>query len=87
LYILAYCVIIFRLFCSIHDGWRNIKKKEEIGEFVLPYLNPLSDLLFVLDRVENEKHSVAEEKWEGQGKLELIYRYYHFFEMTCVHRF
>ena len=42
-----------------------LKKKEEIGEFVLPYLNRLSDLLFVLARTENEKHSVAEEKWEG----------------------
>ncbi len=42
-----------------------LKKKEDIGEFVLPYLNRMSDLLFVLARHENEKHSVAEEKWEG----------------------
>lgn len=42
-----------------------LQKKEEIGEFVLPYLNRMSDLLFALARFENEKHSVAEEKWEG----------------------
>lgn len=43
-----------------------LKKKEAIGEAVLPYLNRLSDLLFAMARHENEKHAVAEEKWLGK---------------------
>jgi len=36
---------------------------ESIGEFVLPYLNRLSDALFVMARYENHERGVAEPLW------------------------
>ena len=36
---------------------------ESIGEFVLPYLNRLSDALFVMARYENQERGVAEPLW------------------------
>ncbi len=43
-----------------------LQKKEDIGKNVLPYLNRLSDLLFVLARYANDSAGVAEEKWIGK---------------------
>jgi len=38
--------------------------EEPIGEFVLPYLNRLSDLLFVMARYENRQRGVSEPLWD-----------------------
>lgn len=37
---------------------------EPIGELVLPYLNRLSDALFVMARYENHERGIAEPLWE-----------------------
>jgi cob(I)alamin adenosyltransferase len=39
---------------------------ESIGEYVVPYLNRLSDALFTLARWENLKAGVAEPTWSGR---------------------
>ena len=41
---------------------------ESISEAALRYLNRLSDLLFVLARVENRRAGVAEHEWVGRGR-------------------
>jgi cob(I)alamin adenosyltransferase len=38
--------------------------EEPIGELVLPYLNRLSDVLFVMARYENHERGVAEPLWQ-----------------------
>ncbi len=40
---------------------------EPIGDYVLPYLNRLSDFLFTLARWENHQAGVPEEKWSVRG--------------------
>ena len=41
----------------------TLAREESIGPFVLAYLNPLSDLLFVMARFENHARGVAEPLW------------------------
>lgn len=41
-----------------------LAREEEIGPTVLPYLNRLSDALFVMARFENHERSVSEPLWE-----------------------
>ena len=41
----------------------TLRHKEPIGELVLPYLNRLSDALFVMARYENHERSVPEPLW------------------------
>lgn len=41
----------------------SLIKNEDIGEFVLQYLNRLSDLLFVMARTVNKEAFIDEEKW------------------------
>ena len=41
----------------------QLQEHEPIGEFVLPYLNRLSDTLFTLARWENQQAGLSEEKW------------------------
>ena len=41
-----------------------LARDEEIGPTVLPYLNRLSDALFVMARYENHERGVAEPLWE-----------------------
>jgi cob(I)alamin adenosyltransferase len=41
----------------------RLAREEQIGEFVLPYLNRLSDALFVLARWANHKHNAKEAFW------------------------
>jgi cob(I)alamin adenosyltransferase len=41
----------------------TLAREEGIGAFVLPYLNRLSDALFVMARYENFMHGVAEPLW------------------------
>ena len=42
----------------------RLGRDEPIGEFVLPYLNRLSDALFVMARYENHERAVAEPLWQ-----------------------
>jgi cob(I)alamin adenosyltransferase len=42
----------------------TLSHEEPIGELVLPYLNRLSDLLFVMARVENHERGAPEPLWE-----------------------
>jgi cob(I)alamin adenosyltransferase len=42
----------------------TLKRAEPIGEWVLPYLNRLSDALFVMARFENHQRGVAEPLWQ-----------------------
>ena len=41
----------------------TLAREEPIGELVLPYLNRLSDALFVMARYENHERGVAEPLW------------------------
>lgn len=41
----------------------ELSQHEAIGEFVLPYLNRLSDFLFTLARWENLQAGISEERW------------------------
>lgn len=41
-----------------------LKKEEAVNEEVIRYLNRLSDLFFVLARIENKREGVEEEFWE-----------------------
>ena len=42
----------------------TLSHAEPIGELVLPYLNRLSDALFVMARFENHERGVAEPLWQ-----------------------
>jgi cob(I)alamin adenosyltransferase len=42
----------------------TLKRAEPIGAWVLPYLNRLSDALFVMARFENHERGVAEPLWQ-----------------------
>jgi cob(I)alamin adenosyltransferase len=42
----------------------TLAHEEPIGELVLPYLNRLSDALFVMARFENHERDVAEPLWQ-----------------------
>ena len=42
----------------------TLSREEAIGDLVLPYLNRLSDALFVMARYENRERGVAEPLWE-----------------------
>ena len=42
----------------------SLAREEPIGATVLPYLNRLSDALFVMARYENRERSVSEPLWE-----------------------
>ena len=42
----------------------TLAREEEIGPTVLPYLNRLSDALFVMARFENHERNVSEPLWE-----------------------
>ena len=44
-----------------------LSRAEPIGALVLPYLNRLSDLLFVMSRYENKQRGVAEPLWDARA--------------------
>jgi len=44
-----------------------LAREEDIGEAPVRYLNRLSDLLFVLARLENRRAGVADIEWSGRG--------------------
>ena len=43
-----------------------LSRMEPIGGYVLPYLNRLSDLLFVMSRYENKQRGVPEPLWDTE---------------------
>jgi cob(I)alamin adenosyltransferase len=42
-----------------------LSRQEPVGAFVIPYLNRLSDALFVMARYENHQRGVAEPLWDS----------------------
>jgi cob(I)alamin adenosyltransferase len=44
----------------------TLARHEAVGRFVMPYLNRLSDALFVMARYENHERGVAEPLWNKQ---------------------
>lgn len=44
-----------------------LSRQEGVGPFVIPYLNRLSDLLFVMARFENFKSNTAEPLWDSKA--------------------
>jgi cob(I)alamin adenosyltransferase len=45
----------------------SLSRAEAVGEFVVPYLNRLSDALFVMARAENHAHGQAEALWDSRA--------------------
>ncbi|PID85025.1 MAG: ATP:cob(I)alamin adenosyltransferase [Chloroflexi bacterium] len=43
-----------------------LSREEPVGEFVVPYLNRLSDALFVMSRYENKQAGQAEPLWDSR---------------------
>lgn len=43
-----------------------LSREEAVGDFVIPYLNRLSDALFVMARYENKQRGVAEPLWDSR---------------------
>ncbi len=44
----------------------KLAREEAVGEFVVKYLNRLSDALFVMSRYENKQQGVAEPLWDSR---------------------
>jgi len=44
----------------------RLAREEPIGGWVMPYLNRLSDLLFVMARYENRKRGISERLWDSR---------------------
>ena len=44
-----------------------LARQESLAEFTLPYLNRLSDLLFVMARFENKQRGIAETLWDSRA--------------------
>jgi cob(I)alamin adenosyltransferase len=44
----------------------TLTREESIGQWVMPYLNRLSDLLFVMARYENKQLGIAEPLWNSR---------------------
>lgn len=45
----------------------SLAREEGVGGYVIPYLNRLSDLLFVMARLENLRRGVAEPLWDSRA--------------------
>lgn len=45
----------------------TLSKREDINDQLIPYINRLSDLLFVLARVANHREKKTEVKWYGRS--------------------
>ncbi len=44
-----------------------LSRQEAVGAHVIPYLNRLSDALFVMSRYENQQHGRAEPLWDSRA--------------------
>jgi cob(I)alamin adenosyltransferase len=47
-------------------GVLTLAREEPLGPWVVPYLNRLSDLLFVMARYENQQRGIAERLWDSR---------------------
>ncbi|MEX2236495.1 MAG: cob(I)yrinic acid a,c-diamide adenosyltransferase [Dehalococcoidia bacterium] len=45
----------------------SLSREEPVGPYVIPYLNRLSDALFVMSRFENHTRSIAEPLWDSRA--------------------
>ena len=45
----------------------TLAREEGVGPYVLPYLNRLSDALFVMARYENHQRAVPEPLWDSRA--------------------
>jgi cob(I)alamin adenosyltransferase len=45
----------------------TLARKEVVSNYVLPYLNRLSDALFVMARFENRQNGIAEHLWDSRA--------------------
>ena len=45
----------------------TLSREEQIGDQVVPYLNRLSDALFVMARFENSRKGIAEPTWDSRA--------------------
>jgi cob(I)alamin adenosyltransferase len=45
----------------------SLAHEDSLGPFVIPYLNRLSDALFVMARYENHSRGVAEPQWDDKA--------------------
>ncbi len=45
----------------------TLAREEKVGEFVIQYLNRLSDALFVMARYENHQKSIPEPLWDSRA--------------------
>jgi len=45
----------------------RLRRREKVGAFVIPYLNRLGDLLFVMARCENLRQDVPEVLWDSRA--------------------
>jgi cob(I)alamin adenosyltransferase len=45
----------------------SLGREEEVNEYILVYLNRLSDLLFIMARLENHSHGVPEPLWDTRA--------------------
>jgi len=43
-----------------------LSREESVGAFVVPYLNRLSDALFVMSRFENKQAGQTETLWDSR---------------------
>jgi len=43
-----------------------LSRQEKVGRYVIPYLNRLSDALFIMARYENHQRGVAEPIWDSR---------------------
>lgn len=44
----------------------TLRREEPVGPFVVPYLNRLSDALFVMARYENQQRGIPEPLWDSR---------------------
>jgi len=47
-------------------GVISLSQQDKIGSFVIPYLNRLSDCLFVMARFENKQKNISEIYWDSR---------------------
>ena len=58
------CGLLLLGYLFVNTEPARLAREEAIGPTVLPYLNRLSDALFVMARYENHERGVTEPLWE-----------------------
>lgn len=58
---------VARTVCRRAERWViSLAREEPIGQYVIPYLNRLSDTLFVMARYENHQRAISELLWNSR---------------------